>query len=250
MLVLEDVRKVYLRGMQEVVALHGVTFSVPRGEFVSVMGPSGSGKSTLLNLIGCLDAPTSGSLSIDGRNVTHLDDDALTDMRRHRVALIFQFYNLLPTLSALENVALPGLLEGRRESEARTEAGELLERVGLAHRAPHRPEELSGGEMQRVAIARALMSGAPLLLADEPTGNLDSMTAASVMDLLQETVRQDGLTLLLVTHDAGLAARADRHLTIRDGRIVGDDRRPAVTGGGGRTGSGAGGPGAGGPGGP
>jgi putative ABC transport system ATP-binding protein len=228
MLRLESVRKVYDRGPQEVVALHGVSFDVPRGQFVSLMGPSGSGKSTLLNLIGGLDRPTSGQLLIDGLDTTHLDDDALTEVRRRRVALIFQFYNLLPTLSAIENVALPRLLDGAAEGAVRRRAEDLLDRVGLAHRRAHRPEELSGGEMQRVAIARALMSEAPLLLADEPTGNLDSATAAQVLDLLQSTVRDSGLTLVLVTHDPGVAAAADRHLTIRDGRLVSDDRRGAA----------------------
>jgi putative ABC transport system ATP-binding protein len=225
MLVLENVRKVYLRGPQEIVALHGISLAIPRGEFVSIMGPSGSGKSTLLNLIGCLDSPTSGNLFLEGINVGHLDDDALTAVRRRRVAIVFQFYNLLPTLTALENVALPRLLEGGSEKEAAGRATELLDRVGLAHRRAHLPEELSGGEMQRVAIARALMSGAPLLLADEPTGNLDSATAASEMDLLRELVTSEHLTLILVTHDAAIAARADRHITIRDGRIESDDRR-------------------------
>jgi len=206
----------------------GISLAVPRGEFVSVMGPSGSGKSTLMNLIGCLDTPTSGDLVIDGVNVALLKDDALTAVRRDRVAIIFQFYNLLPTLTALENTALPRLLAGDDGPETRRRAKELLERVGLAHREDHRPEEMSGGEMQRVAIARALMSGAPLLLADEPTGNLDSESARSVMALLRETVATEGLTLVLVTHDPGIAATADRHVTIRDGRIVSDDRNAAA----------------------
>ena len=223
MLTLDNVRKVYYRGPQEVVALHGISFQVPRGQFVSVMGPSGSGKSTLLNLVGCLDSPTSGSITIDGVSVGHLDDDALTAVRRNRVAIIFQFYNLLPTLSAVENVALPKLLDGTTERVARGKALELLDRVGLSHRREHLPEELSGGEMQRVAIARALMSDGPLLLADEPTGNLDSATAESVMDLLTGLVRESQLTLVLVTHDAAIASRADRIITIRDGRVVADD---------------------------
>jgi putative ABC transport system ATP-binding protein len=227
MLRLESVRKVYDRGPQEVVALHGLSFEVPRGEFVSLMGPSGSGKSTLLNLLGGLDRPTSGRIVIDGVDTTHLDDDALTEVRRRRVALIFQFYNLLPTLTALENVALPRLLDGASTGAIRARARELLDRVGLSHRLEHRPEELSGGEMQRVAIARALMSEAPLLLADEPTGNLDTATAAQVLELLQATIRDSGLTLVLVTHDPGVAARADRHLTILDGRLVSDDRSGA-----------------------
>lgn len=227
MLHLEKIRKVYPRGAEGVVALDDISLVVGRGEFVSVMGPSGSGKSTLLNLVGCLDRPTSGRLTIDGVETTTLDDDALTEVRRRRVAIIFQFYNLLPTLTAVENVALPRLLDGARERDTTHRARALLERVGLAHRLGFRPDELSGGEMQRVAIARALMSEAPLLLADEPTGNLDSATAGSVMELLVETVREVGLTLVLVTHDAGVAARADRHVVIRDGRLVSDDRRPA-----------------------
>jgi ABC-type lipoprotein export system ATPase subunit len=225
MLHLDHIRKVYPRGAEGVTALHDVSLSVARGEFVSIMGPSGSGKSTLLNLIGCLDRPTSGRLSIDGLETTGLDDDALTEVRRRRVAIIFQFYNLLPTLTTVENTALPRLLDGAREADTTRRAVGLLERVGLGHRLGFRPDELSGGEMQRVAIARALMSEAPLLLADEPTGNLDSATAAHVMDLLVDTVRQDGLTLVLVTHDPGVAARADRHVVIKDGRLVADDRR-------------------------
>lgn len=225
MLTLDAVRKVYHRGHQEIVALHGITLAVPRGQFVSIMGPSGSGKSTLLNLIGCLDTPTSGRLAIDGVDVTRLDDDALTGVRRRRVAIIFQFYNLLPTLTALENVALPRLLDGAADRATRERARELLDRVGLTHRIEHRPEELSGGEMQRVAIARALMAGAPLLLADEPTGNLDTATSASILSLLKETVARDGLTLVLVTHDPGVAAEADRHVRLRDGRVESDDLR-------------------------
>ncbi|HEX7879636.1 MAG TPA: ABC transporter ATP-binding protein [Candidatus Eisenbacteria bacterium] len=227
MLQLDRIRKVYPRGAAGVVALDDISLHVDRGEFLSVMGPSGSGKSTLLNLVGCLDRPSSGLLTIDGVETTELDDDALTEVRRRRVAIIFQFYNLLPTLTAVENVALPRLLDGAREGDTTRRAEKLLERVGLAHRLRFRPDELSGGEMQRVAIARALMSEAPLLLADEPTGNLDSATAGSVMELLVETVREVGLTLVLVTHDAGVAARADRHVVIRDGRLVADDRRPA-----------------------
>jgi putative ABC transport system ATP-binding protein len=229
MLQLDHVRKVYPRGAAGVVALDDISLLVTRGEFVSVMGPSGSGKSTLLNLVGCLDRPTTGRLAIDGVETTSLDDDALTEVRRRRVAIIFQFYNLLPTLTAVENVALPRLLDGDRERDAAQRASTLLERVGLGHRLGFRPDEMSGGEMQRVAIARALMSGAPLLLADEPTGNLDSATAGAVMELLVETVRQEGLTLVLVTHDAAVAARADRHVVIKDGRLVADDRRAAVS---------------------
>jgi ABC-type lipoprotein export system ATPase subunit len=210
-----------------VVALHSISLEVPRGQFVSIMGPSGSGKSTLLNIIGCLDSPTSGQVIIDGLNVSHLPDDELTAVRRQRVAIIFQFYNLLPTLTALENTALPRLLEGAPERATRDKARALLKRVGLEHRLDHRPEELSGGEMQRVAIARALMAEAPVLLADEPTGNLDTATAESVMALLKRTVAEERLTLVLVTHDPQVAAQADRHIAIRDGRVVSDDRAPA-----------------------
>jgi len=229
MLHLDQIGKIYARGTEGVTALHDLSLTVPRGEFLSIMGPSGSGKSTLLNLIGCLDRPSHGRLLIDGVDTTGLDDNALTEVRRRRVAIIFQFYNLLPTLTAVENVALPRLLDGARDRDVRRRATELLERVGLSHRLTHRPEELSGGEMQRVAIARALMSEAPLLLADEPTGNLDTTTADAVMDLLTQTVRAEGLTLVLVTHDPNVAARADRHVTIRDGHLVSDDRRVPVT---------------------
>ncbi len=230
MLQLDRIRKVYRRGVREVAALDDITLSVPRGQFVSIMGPSGSGKSTLLNLIGCLDTPTSGDLTIDGLNVARLSDDRLTEVRRNRVAIIFQFYNLLPTLTALENTALPRLLAGASGAETTARARELLDRVGLSHRIDHRPEEMSGGEMQRVAIARALMSGASLLLADEPTGNLDSESARSVMELLRRTVAAENLTLVLVTHDPGVAALADRHIAIKDGRIVADDLNPAAPG--------------------
>jgi len=225
MLQLDQIGKIYARGAEGVMALHQLSLEVARGEFLSIMGPSGSGKSTLLNLIGCLDRPTSGRILIDGLDTTGLDDNALTEVRRRRVAIIFQFYNLLPTLSAVENVALPRLLDGARDRDVRRRATDLLERVGLSHRLTHRPEELSGGEMQRVAIARALMSEAPLLLADEPTGNLDTVTALAVMELLTSTARAEGLTLVLVTHDPNVAALADRHVTIRDGRLVSDDRR-------------------------
>lgn len=225
MLQLQGVTKVFGVEPYATRVLERVDLVLRAGETLAVLGPSGSGKSTLLNLIGCLDRPTSGRILIDGLDTTGLDDNALTEVRRRRVAIIFQFYNLLPTLSAVENVALPRLLDGARDRDVRRRATDLLERVGLSHRLTHRPEELSGGEMQRVAIARALMSEAPLLLADEPTGNLDTVTALAVMELLTSTARAEGLTLVLVTHDPNVAALADRHVTIRDGRLVSDDRR-------------------------
>jgi putative ABC transport system ATP-binding protein len=224
MIEVRDATKVYRRGRTEVRALAGVSLSVPRGEFLSVMGPSGSGKSTLLNLLGALDVPTSGSLSIDGRELSRMDDATLSAFRRERLGFIFQFFNLLPTLTAAENVMLPAMLAGRSQGELRARAEGLLETVGLRHRAHHRPDELSGGEMQRVAVARALLTEPALLLADEPTGNLDSRTGAEVLRLIREATRERGLTVVMVTHDPNAAAVGDRIVRLADGAIVGDER--------------------------
>jgi putative ABC transport system ATP-binding protein len=189
-----------------------------------VMGPSGSGKSTLLNLLGALDVPSSGSLRIDGRELSRMDDATLSAFRRERLGFIFQFFNLLPTLSALENVMLPALLAGRTRGELVPRAEGLLETVGLRQRAHHRPDELSGGEMQRVAVARALLSEPALLLADEPTGNLDSRTGAEVLRLIRDATRQRGLTVVMVTHDPKAAAVGDRIVRLADGAVVGDEQ--------------------------
>src|ERR1700722_14771705 len=221
MIQLENVSKNY--GTTEVVhALKNVNLTIQRGERVALMGPSGSGKSTFLNLVCGLDDPSSGSIKIDGIELSRCDDDARTRARREKIGMILQTFNLLPTLTALENVTLPLRLQGmgRRETEER--AAKMLERVGLKSRESHRPDELSGGERQRVAIARSLVFLPPLLLADEPTGNLDTATGEEILDMLEELHREFNSTLLLVTHNEYAAQRCDRILTIRDGAIIGD----------------------------
>lgn len=219
-----EVAKVYRRGRTEVRALAGVSLTVPKGEFLSVMGPSGSGKSTLLNLLGALDVAGSGSLRIDGRELSRMKDEELSAFRRERLGFVFQFFNLMPTMTALENVMLPGLLSGREQVELRRRAETLLETVGLGGRTHHRPDELSGGEMQRVAVARALLMEPAVLLADEPTGNLDSRTGAEVLRMLREATRERGLTVVMVTHDLKAAEVGDRIVRLADGLIVGDER--------------------------
>jgi len=219
-----DATKVYRRGRTEVRALGLARLSVPKGQFLSVMGASGSGKSTLLNLLGALDVPTSGSITIEGKELARLSDDELSRFRRERLGYIFQFFNLLPTLSAEENVVLPMLLAGKSRGEVLPKAHALLERVGLKGRHHHRPDELSGGEMQRVAIARALLGEPALLLADEPTGNLDSKTGAEVLKLIREATRERNLTVVMVTHDPKAAEVGDRLVRLADGAIVGDER--------------------------
>jgi putative ABC transport system ATP-binding protein len=217
-----NLRKNFARGESQVEALRGVDLSIAKGEFVSIMGPSGSGKSTLLHLVGGLDLPTSGEVLIDGEAIEKLSDDALSEFRRRRLGFIFQFFNLLPTLSALENVALPRLLDGESIAEVEPKARALLERMGLGSRTGHRPDQLSGGEMQRVAIARALVTDPLLILADEPTGNLDSKTGESVLTLLSEMARERGHTILMVTHDANAASFGTRLVRLRDGQIESD----------------------------
>jgi putative ABC transport system ATP-binding protein len=212
-------------GKRQVVALDSVTLRIPRGQMVSIVGPSGSGKSTLLNMIGCLDRPTSGSVAIDGQSLAALSDDGLTRVRRDKIGFIFQFFNLLPTLRALENVALPLHLRGWARAKARDRARELLELVGLGQRVDHLPEELSGGERQRVAIARALSIYPPILLGDEPTGNLDSRTGAEILALLHDLHNRLGATIVVVTHDAKVAESCARTISMRDGQVVGDVTR-------------------------
>jgi putative ABC transport system ATP-binding protein len=224
MIDLRGVEKVYRRAHNEVRALAGVSLEVPRGQFVTVMGSSGSGKSTLLNLLGALDTPSSGTITIDGQVVSQLPDERLSAFRRDRLGFIFQFFNLLPTLTAVENVLLPSLLAGLRREDVEAKALALLERFGLSHRAHHTPDELSGGEMQRVAVARALLREPALLLADEPTGNLDSKTGSEVLRLLRDTSRERALTVVMVTHDPKAAEMGDRLVRLADGRIVGDER--------------------------
>lgn len=214
-----NLSKEYRLGTVEVVALDGICLEVEAGSFVSVMGPSGSGKSTLLHLIGGLDTPTGGLVEIDGKDLSTLDDEELTLFRRRNLGFVFQFFNLLPTMSAWENVALPRLLDGVKLGEVKPRALELLEMVGLGNRADHKPSQLSGGEMQRVAVARALVADPVLVLADEPTGNLDSRSGAAVLELMRETVTNDGRTVIVVTHDSKAASVADRIIRLQDGKV-------------------------------
>ncbi|PPJ09901.1 ABC transporter ATP-binding protein [Nocardia nova] len=218
MLELTDVVKEYRVGEQRVRALDTISLRIEAGEFTSIIGPSGSGKSTLLHLLGALDSPDSGSITFQGDEIGSLDDNRQSEFRRHRVGFVFQFFNLLPTLSAWENVAVPKLLDGTGLRKAKPRALELLDRVGLSDRAEHRPAELSGGQMQRVAVARALIMDPPLILADEPTGNLDSKTGAAILELLGD-ICGAGNSVVMVTHDMGAVEYCDRVITLRDGRI-------------------------------
>ena len=215
----EQVRKTYGGGEQPVEAVRGVTLRMEAGDFVAIMGPSGCGKSTLLHLCGAMDRPSAGSLRIEQAELAGLTDDALTKLRRERIGFVFQFFNLLPTLSVSENIALPLLLAGGEVGEAERRARELAERVALGHRLKHFPQQLSGGEMQRAAIARAVIHRPALLIADEPTGNLDSENGARVLRLLSELNREMGLTILLATHSIETAEAADRIVHMRDGAI-------------------------------
>jgi putative ABC transport system ATP-binding protein len=214
-----DVRKVYRQGNNEIIALDGVSLDIAKGEFAVIMGPSGSGKSTLLHLIGGLDRPTSGELLVDQRLVGQMADDQVTLFRRTRIGFIFQFFNLLPTLTALENVALPFVLDGRSKEEAEQRATILLDKVGLENRKDHLPEEMSGGEIQRIAVARALAFDPPILLADEPTGNLDSKTGESILSLLRQINREAGCTIVMVTHSQEAAGYGGRTIFFRDGKV-------------------------------
>ncbi len=218
----ENVVKQFALGAGQVRALDGLTLEVPTGGFTAIVGRSGSGKSTLLNLAAGIDAPDSGEVYVEGRALSQLDDDALTRMRRERVGVVYQFFHLLPTLDVRENVALPLLLEGVREREALERADARLAEVGLTPRARARPHTLSGGEMQRAAVARALVHEPVLVLADEPTGNLDSRAAVEVVELLASLVRKHGSTLVMVTHSREAAEAADRVVTLSDGRVVSD----------------------------
>jgi putative ABC transport system ATP-binding protein len=222
---LRNVVRQYRVGGQSVRALDEISLRLHGGQFVSVIGPSGAGKSTLLHLLGALDSPDSGSITFDGEEIGRLSDEQQSEFRHHRVGFVFQFFNLLPTLSAWENVAIPKLLDGVRLGKARPAAVRLLDRVGLGNRTQHRPAELSGGQMQRVAVARALMMDPALILADEPTGNLDSATGASILALLGEVAHEhgSGRMVVMVTHNSLAAAATDRVLTLQDGRLGSDE---------------------------
>jgi putative ABC transport system ATP-binding protein len=223
---LRDVRRHYTMGDNVVRALDGVSLQVHAGDYLAIMGRSGSGKSTMLNLLGCLDRPTSGSYLVGGRDVSQLDDDALSDVRGREIGFIFQSFNLIPQLSVLENLEVPLFYQGRVGPESRKKAEHLAERVGLTGRLEHKPMELSGGQQQRVAIARALMNDPLFLLADEATGNLDSSTEREILDLVDE-LRADGVTIVVVTHNPNVAERADRVLWLKDGVIDSLTRRSA-----------------------
>jgi putative ABC transport system ATP-binding protein len=223
MLDVEDVTKVYRQGCRAVHALRGVSLHVAGGEFLSLMGPSGSGKSTLLHLLGALDTPTSGRVLLAGRDLHGLSDREAALLRRHRIGFVFQSFNLLPTLTAAENVALPLLLAGQSARCAGRQARGVLEKVGLRARADHCPDEMSGGEMQRVAVARTLVTEPDVVLCDEPTGNLDSTAGAEILALLRQLPACGRRAVVMVTHDAGAAAHGDRIIHLRDGRIEAEE---------------------------
>jgi putative ABC transport system ATP-binding protein len=226
MITLKNVSRAYGSGDGVLYAVRGVSLDIAAGSFVTIVGASGSGKSTLLQLLGALDRPTEGSVIVDGKDLAKLTDDQRTLLRRDRIGFVFQFFNLLPTLTAVENIALPARLAGQSAAKTRARAEELLSRVGLGARGGHRPDQLSGGEMQRVAIARALMMDPPVLLADEPTGNLDSSTGVSILELLRGAVDAHR-TVILVTHDLAVAQKGTRTLTMGDGKLLSDESRPA-----------------------
>jgi putative ABC transport system ATP-binding protein len=220
LLTAENLQKIYVTGEARVSALADVSFAVEAGDFVALMGPSGCGKSTLLHIAGAMDRPTSGTLRLKDRDLSLMGDDELTKVRREQVGFVFQFFNLLPTLTVSDNIALPCLLAGVRNQEAERRARALAERVGIAHRLSHYPQQISGGEMQRAAIARALVHQPSLLVADEPTGNLDSENGANVLALIAELNKELGVTVLMATHAADVAAAASRVLKMKDGRFA------------------------------
>ncbi|HOI81441.1 MAG: ABC transporter ATP-binding protein [Thermovirgaceae bacterium] len=220
----ESITKIYSLGDVKVEALRKVSFSVEAGEFLSIMGASGSGKSTMMNILGCLDTPTGGQYFLEGHNVSRLSGDELADIRKHKIGFVFQGFNLLPRMTALENVKLPMLYNGVHPSMRDRKAMDALEMVGLGDRANHQPQQLSGGQQQRVAIARALVNDAPIILADEPTGNLDSRTSKDIMDLFTDLNREYGRTIIQVTHEAEMASYGKRVITFRDGMVLKDER--------------------------
>jgi putative ABC transport system ATP-binding protein len=215
-----NLTKVYGSGPTAVTALDHVSLKIEPGEFVAIMGPSGCGKSTLLHLIGGLDKASSGSIAFDGHNLNDLGDDALTELRRRKMGFVFQFYNLIPVMTAAENAALPVTLDGMRAAEAQKKAAEWLERFGLGDRLNHRPDQLSGGQQQRVAIARALVAEPQLILADEPTGNLDTKSSDEIAGLLRQVSKEYGRAVIMVTHDPRIAAYADRIIFLKDGKVI------------------------------
>jgi putative ABC transport system ATP-binding protein len=223
MIELKNIEKTYRGGALETPVLKGVSFSVSPGEYVAIMGPSGSGKTTLMNILGCLDKPTGGSYSLDGVDVVSLDDDRLSALRNKRIGFVFQLFHLLERTTALENVMLPLIYAEQYPHDAEARARKALDAVGLSSRMNYRPNELSGGEQQRVAIARALICDPALILADEPTGNLDSASGAEVLSIFAR-LNREGRTILMITHDQSVAAHAGRILTLRDGRITGEQK--------------------------
>lgn len=218
---IQDICKVYNPGENEVRALDGVSLQIEHGEFVAIIGQSGSGKSTLMNMLGCLDTPSSGSYILNGCDVSHMSDDELSDVRNKEIGFIFQGFNLIAALTALENVELPLIYRGVSKKERETLSVEALKKVGLGHRMDHRPSEMSGGQQQRVAIARAIAQAPPVILADEPTGNLDSASSKEIIEILKE-LHKDGRTVILITHDNEIAAQAKRVIKIKDGKIERD----------------------------
>ncbi len=226
---LEGITKTYVNGKLTVPVLHGIDLSIYEGEFTSIMGPSGSGKSTFMNILGCLDRPTSGSYRLDGEEVAHLGDDELAYVRNKRIGFVFQSFNLLPKLTALDNVALPMVYAGVSKAERTARASQLLTELGLGTRLDHMPAELSGGQRQRVAIARALANDPAIIMADEPTGNLDSKASLDVMHIFTE-LYQEGRTIILVTHEPDIAEYAGRNVVLKDGLIVEDRINPHMKG--------------------
>ncbi len=220
-----DIKRNFILGNETVYVLKGIDLQIKKGEYVALMGPSGSGKSTLMNLLGCLDTPTSGQYILNGKDVSKMTDDELAEIRNKEIGFVFQTFNLLPRTTALDNVALPMIYAGYSKSERRARATEVLEQVSLANRMDHQPNQLSGGQRQRVAIARALVNKPSIILADEPTGNLDSKTSIEIMRLFNE-IHQSGNTVILVTHEEDIAAYAHRVIRLRDGIIESDDINP------------------------
>lgn len=228
-IVIKDIKKTYVNGKLQVPVLHGINLTIYEGEFTSIMGPSGSGKSTFMNILGCLDRPTSGSYRLDGEEVADLSDDELAYVRNKRIGFVFQSFNLLPKLTAQENVALPMIYAGVSKAERNARAAELLTSLGLGERLDHLPSELSGGQRQRVAIARALANNPSIIMADEPTGNLDSKSSIDVMNIFT-WLYEEGHTIILVTHEPDIATYASRNVVLRDGLIEEDKPNPHMAG--------------------